>query len=158
MPSTSGPLLPEIPFAKNVDQRYQSDVNERFRRISSLVGKTAPTKTSSGTISGAELILTKPGLLAIKSNAFPLVSLPGDATPVEVLAYLSRPPVGGKVVINLKTAGGLYFTVTIAANATTVDYTNQAFALIPANSIISGDIVSVPQTFPGADLSVIIRF
>jgi len=164
MPNQNAQTYLELPLSGNVDAAFQANLNDTLRQIAlkldSKSGGTSSSGKSSGgasTLSGGELILSVPGTLAIKSNVAPLASLPADITPVEILALVKQAPQGGKIQFQLNSAGNNYNTGTIAANQVSGDQTS-GFAVIPAGSLITLDITDVPQTFPGADLSVIVRF
>lgn len=161
MPSTSAHTFLELPPNTSVDAAYQQAVNDSMRQIARQLDSlgTAPTgKAQPGNTTGGQLILTAPGLLAIQSSVTPLVSLESAGAPVEILAYLKRAPAGGNfsAVINVK--GKPYFTINIPQGATSMDATGQTFGQIPANSVVSVDVTGVGGDFPGADLSVLIRF
>ena len=95
MPRTNPKYALEIATQPNVDAAYQREVNDKMRVIANALDSgSSSTSTSSGSISGSQLILAAPGVLAIQSSVAPLVSLAGDVTPTEIVAYLKQASVG----------------------------------------------------------------
>ena len=83
----------ELPADTPIDRDVLRMLNERLRRIAGLSSGSAaassPAATSTG--GGSVLLLSVPGTLSIRSNAAPLVSLPGSQRFTEFTALLKRP-------------------------------------------------------------------
>lgn len=167
MPRTNAHTALELPKTDKVDPAFQRALNRSFleisRQLDSLgAGSGARSVRASGsggvTVVGSELVLSKPGMLAIEDNVFPLVSLPGDATPSAIIGLVKRAPVGGDIKVLLQVDGEDYFTLTIPENQTEATQTG-GFSAIGADLLVTGDITSVGiTTVPGADLTLIVRF
>lgn len=159
MPRTNPKYSLEISTQPNVDAAYQREVNDKMRTIANALDAGTPSTSTGGgvTVSGSQLILAAPGVLAIQSSVAPLVSLGANVTPTEILAYLKQASQGADLLVNINVNGNLFFTVKIGAGAT--DYDKQgSFGTIAAGDVISVDIVDCGTTFPGSDLSLILRF
>jgi hypothetical protein len=150
--NTVGSALPAIPAGTDL----RTAVNDRLRRISAMVA-TPATSTSSGSGgAGSELILCKPGILGIQSSACPLVSLASDQQPVALVVLLGQASVGGSFTIAVSAGGNAIGGVTLLAGATSGSA--GGLSIIPANAVVVVAITAVGLTFPGADLTVMVRF
>jgi hypothetical protein len=169
MPSQNAHTYLELPPSASVDPAFQQTLNDSLRQIArqfdSLTTGTG-IKTNAGgssgggsvTITGAQLDLSVPGTLAIDDDVPPLISLPADATPTAIIALVKQASQGGPIQAQINVNGTKYAVVTIAVNQTSGSVPGSTFAKIPANQIITLDIIAAPQSFPGADLTVMIRF
>lgn len=108
--------------------------------------------------SGANLLLFAPGTLAIDSNVAPLVSLPRARTIEEIVALVKTPPAGGSLTLRLEAGARQVATVTIGDSQSSGRLNGAGLQPFPANQVCTLAITSVGLTFPGADLSVIVRF
>lgn len=140
-------------------------LNERFRTIAARLDaamagtSTATAKSSGGGGSGAgsELVLSVPGTLGIRTDAAPRVSFPGAVTPAALVLLLKRAPQGAAVTVKVQVAGADWATLTIpdgAASATTTS----GLGAIAADALVTVNLTSVGTVFPGADLTVLVRF
>ena len=157
MGKNTGPGIPAIAEGLFGEALIRA-LNDRFRRVPASSGPgAASVSVLAGGSGPAMLVFTVPGTLAIQSNAAPLVSLAADTQPGSLVALLKQAPVGGPVLLKLATATGLAIgAVTIPAGETTA--TDGSLAKIPANQVLVLAITSVGLTFPGADLTVMVRF
>jgi hypothetical protein len=161
MPSTKAHTDLELPPFSEVDAGFQRSLNDSLRQIARQldgIGTATAQAVNRGSSAGTQLILTAPGTLAIMSSVTPLVSVANMAAPMEVLAYLKQPAQGGSVTLQVNADGAKYFALTIPQGQTKADQSGGNFAQIAAGAVISVDITGVGGTFPGADLTVILRF
>jgi hypothetical protein len=116
---------------------------------------TAPADPVTQT-AGSQVVLSIPGTLAIESNAAQLISFKDARKVVEVELLVKRVPVGAPIDVRILVDGATMATVTLLAGQSGVK-SAAAFA-IAAGKPVRIDVLSVGVTFPGADLSVILRF
>ena len=110
------------------------------------------------TVNLTEIVLSVPGVLAIDSNAAPLVSLPSAGTPSAIVGLIKTAPTGSGVTFAVYAGGStLVGTGTIAAGATSVTVTT-GLAAIAANAVLTLAITAVGSGTAGSDLSVLVRF
>lgn len=148
-----------IPYNPDVDKDYQRVLNEKLRTIESEL-QLQTTATSSGgatTSTGGTIVLSVPGTVAIMSNAAPLVSLPSSITPTEILLLVKQGSIGASLTVRVAVNGTSYATVTAAAGKISASL-KSSFGAIAANQLITLDIINVGTTFPGSNVSVLIRF
>jgi len=159
MRKDTGPGIPAIAEGLFGEALIRA-LNDRFRRVSGAASASGAASTSVATAGAtglAAVVLTVPGTLGIQSSAAPLVSLAADTQPVSLVALVKQAPVGGPVLVKLATATGLAIgAVTIPDGAATA--TGGSLAKIPANVAVVLSITGVGLTFPGADLTVMVRF
>jgi hypothetical protein len=148
--NTDGSKLPAIPAGPDL----RTAVNDRLRRINALLA--TPAAASSSTGGGGQLILTRPGILGIKSSACPLVSLPGDEAPVALVVLLEQGPVGGVFTVSLSAGGNAIGSVTLAEGV--VAGSVGGLSKIAANAVVVVAITAVGLTLPGVGLTVMLRF
>jgi len=150
----------ELPAWYNTEE-LERLLNERFRRISSLLGVSSGTTPSSPAASGgsstSDLFLAVPGTLAIRSNAAPLATFSRDRTITGLVALVKRAPAGGAVTLRLLVEGVAADSIVIAAGAISATAAVGSY-VAPANGLLTLDIVGVGSTFPGADLTVRVLF
>ena len=153
--------LPEGPM--QTGDTLRATLNDRFRTIAArldaaAVGNTTPTPTSGGSTSlaGRELILSVPGTLGIQTDAAPRVSLGETATPAEVRALLKQPSQGASVIVKIRVGGKDWTSITLPVGSSEVSVS--ASGSIAANALITVNLVQVGTVFPGADLTVLVRF
>ncbi len=162
MPNQNASTWLELPTLQGISAEAQLALNDRFRTIAQAldsIGATGTT-TSTATASGRELILTVPGTLGIQTNAAPLVSLPDSITPGGgIVAMLKQPPQGASVKFKLQVGGADYTAVELPAGSSLPVLISGALGgVIAANALVTLNIIQVGTTFPGADLSVLVRF
>lgn len=141
--------VPVVPFRTPM---YNSDGDMSRIWIKFFEG----TGTQAVAGSNGLLILSVPGTLGILSSAAPLVELFADAAPTDITALVKQAPVGGNLVINLVVAAVTLGTVTILAGA--LSGTVSVSGSIAAGALVTLDITGVGLTFPGADLTALVRF
>ena len=119
---------------------------------------SALQRLSQGGISagGSEIVLSVPGTLGIRSNAAPLVTLATAETVTSIAAMVKTAPSGAGLTLAVSAAGTSIGTVTIADGAVMASVSLSA--AVAADTLITLDITQVGSTFPGADLTVLVRF
>lgn len=131
----------------------------RYLRASAVaaVQATKPTTTTTTTTSAPvnQLSLSIPGVLAIESNAADLIELPASATFSSAVLLVKQAPVGGSITLKVSAGGGQLGSVTIPAGQTSS--TTAITWSIPKNSLVTVDVTSVGLTYPGSDLSLLLR-
>jgi len=118
-------------------------------------GGSTSTATSGGDAS--MLVLTVPGTLSMRSSAAPLVSLPEGRDVSEVMALVKQAPAGADLKLDVFVNNAKHTSVAIAKDATT-GKVNSGLKAIAKDQVIALDITAVGTVFPGADLTVMIRF
>jgi hypothetical protein len=162
MPNPNASTWLELPALPGVSGQALQALNDRFRTIAAGMTPAAaaaksPVSTSSS--SGGQVALSVPGTLGVQTNAAALIALETAATPVGLLAMLKQPPQGNPVVVNVLVAGSTYTSVTLpAGSSAVVVITGSLGGAITANAVITLNITQVGTTFPGSDLSVLLRF
>jgi len=112
----------------------------------------APTVTQTA-------LLAVPGVLAIQSDAAPVVTLATESVVKSVEAVLKRAPTGADLKLRVIIDGEEWAAITIADGETGAEVATPAdLAPIGAGKAVRLDILEVGTTFPGADLSLLIRF
>jgi len=115
-------------------------------------GAIAPTVTQT-------VLLAAPGVLAIQSDAAPLVTLAAESAANSVEALVKRAPVGADLKLRVIIDDAEWASITVADGETTGEVAEPAeLDPIPADKALVLEIVQVGTTFPGADLSLLIRF
>jgi hypothetical protein len=150
--NTDGSKLPAIPAGADL----RTAMNDRLRRIAALIATPAAVTSHSSGGGGGELVLSKPGILGIQSSACPLVSLAGDQQPVALVVLLGKGSVGGVFTIAVSAGGNAIGGLTLAAGVTSGSV--GGLSAIPANAVVVVAITAVGLTFPGSDLTVMVRF
>lgn len=135
-------------------------LNDRFRRIptpgdSGGIGGGGSTASGSGAVT--QIVLAVPGTLAIQSSAAPLISLASEAQPTGLVAVVKEAPDGGVLSFKLWAAETAIGGATIPEAATEVELTG-GMVKVPAGSWLRLEITGVGLDFPGADLTVELRF
>lgn len=135
--------------------QFRAILNERLRSLADGIDRAAGAQSDRGAAVAAGLILTVPATLSIRSQAAPLAQTEAAQPVRKIEALLKQAPTGGdlKLAVN---APGLLTTLTIPAGSTAAAV-NGSWT-IPANTVVSIDITAVGLTFPGADLTVTMRF
>jgi hypothetical protein len=137
-------------------------VNAQIAALSSRVEakiaavKAAPAAADPVTVTGGQVVLSIPGTLAIESNAAALVAFKEGRRVSEVELLLKQAPVGSTLEVRVLVDGATMATVTLTAGQTGVK--SAASFAIAAGTPVRIDILNVGTTFPGADLSVILRY
>lgn len=123
-------------------------VNERMRRLASLAS-TGGTSGSSANV----LLLTVPGTLSTRSNAAPLVQLPAMRAIAGLTALVKQAPAGGSLDLQLYAAGSAVASISVADGQTSAEASVNAVIV----GLVTLDITGVGSTFPGSDLTLVVR-
>jgi hypothetical protein len=100
-----------------------------------------------------------PGTLGVRTNAAPLVSIQQSKIPTGIVGLLKQLPQGASVMLNVLVAGLVYTSLELKPGVSSpVLISGGLGGAIAANALITLDIIQVGTTFPGADLSVLLRF
>jgi hypothetical protein len=148
--------IPPIPSGVKPEDLVPA-INDRFRRVAALSGGGGAGGPSGGGTGVGELVLAVPGTLAISSSAAPLVSLPAAVTPKSIPVLLKQAPRGGAVQVNVLAGSGTVGSVTISDGQKSAELKGN-LTMIPADTAVVVEIASVGLTFPGADLTVMVRW
>lgn len=115
-----------------------------------------PTAAESQALDAIQmLVLAVPGTLSIRSSAAPLIALPRERRVAGMLALLKQPAIGGDVGLEIAVDGAKWAELAIPENATKA--AGGLAKAIPAEAVMTLDIVRVGLTFPGSDLTVMLR-
>ena len=150
-----GPTVPPIPAGSGGDQLVAT-INDRLRRLQAATSAVTLPGRATSAAAPAELVLAVPGVLGVTSSAAPLVSLAAVAQPRKILALVKTAPAGAALTVQVLAGGSQVGLVTIAAGSTSASMTGGT--VIPPDTVITLAITSVGTTFPGADLTVMLRF
>lgn len=131
-------------------------LNERLRRIAGLLSTSGEAGGASVSSGASGLLLAVPGTLSVRSNAAPLVKLASSRRIAQLVALLKRAPSGAGITLRLQAGGAEVASVAIAAGATAGEAS--VSATIGAETLVTLDITGVGSVFPGADLSLLVRF
>jgi hypothetical protein len=110
-----------------------------------------------GRPSGRSLILSIPGTLAIHSDAAPIAFFTSAAKLTAVTGAVKQAPIGGALVISLRTPTRHLITLTIPAGSTSVSASATEITMAPAigaGVYIMIDLIGVGTVFPGSGLTV----
>lgn len=141
----------------NVNQTFLGKLNDRMRRISQLVSAGSFTSDNSDT-SATELILSVPGTLSVESNAAPAVTLGTPTSFTTAVVLVKTAPQGNPLALQLYVNGsGWGQALSLPANSTSLKVGLSGVSAIAADQLIRLDITGVGLTFPGSDLTVILR-
>lgn len=123
--------------------------------------KTSSTAAAPPTVAAVtsprQLELTVPGTLGIGSNQAALVELAAAATPASMVALVKQAPSGADLTAQVN-VGGTSWQQIVVKNGQTTATIGSGLGAIAANALVTIDLVGVGTTFPGADLTVLIRF
>jgi len=142
-----------------LDALNQAVADRRYQRRAAA--GTVTQVAGGAVVAGAQpqaLILSVPGTLSIRSDAAPLVSLPEAKTPTAVVALLKQPPSGADLTCEVSVGGSVWASITIPNGETEARLGSKGLRQIGADQLVVLDITAVGTTFPGADLTVMIRF
>jgi hypothetical protein len=138
------------------------EVNAQIAALAArLEGKIAaikgtPAAAEPVTVTGGQVVLSIPGTLAIESNAAALVAFKDARRVSEVELLVKQAPLGSTLEVRVRVDGATMATVTLTAGQTGVK--SAASFAIAVGKPVRIDILNVGTTFPGADLSVILRY
>lgn len=145
----------DIPYDIDGDE-LRAVMNERLRELSASIHELfGASDTSAATTAAAGLAVTVPAKLSIRSQAAPLFRIETATVVRKIEALLKQAPTGGDLALAIN-APGLITTLTIPAGSTASAVSGSW--TIPADTILSIDVTAVGLTFPGADLTVTLRF
>jgi hypothetical protein len=107
---------------------------------------------------GSELLIQVDGTLGIEASPAPPLVVPAAASCRDISARVNVAPTGADLVVTVLRNGQAYATVTIPAGATVSNFVSGA-SLSPllGGDILNVDVTAVGTTYPGADLSVVVR-
>lgn len=147
--------LPPGVFASQPQQL----LNDRLRTISARLDSIGGGGSNTTTITGGaptQLIFSVPGVIGIRSSAAPLVTLASTVNTSSIVALLKQASTEADVKIQMSAAGASFPVLVIPVGQTSANLTVQTS--IPANTPVLLNIIQVGTKFPGADLTVILRF
>lgn len=104
----------------------------------------------------ATLVLSVPGVLAIQSDAAPLMTLGEERTATEVVALVKQAPLGADLTVEVLVGGDAWVEATIPDGEENVTVALED-KTIPAATLVQVNITAVGLTFPGADLTLLVR-
>ncbi|MGA2598948.1 MAG: phage tail protein [Bryobacteraceae bacterium] len=122
---------------------------------------TATTDAGIRTLSGGQFSMQIEGLLAIQTNAVPLVIVDTAHSVRDIFANLGTAPTGAPVNLQVTQNGQPYCALSVPAGATVSNVVDGAtLPPLQSQAQLGLNILAVPQTsgsVPGADLTVTIR-
>jgi hypothetical protein len=118
---------------------------------------TASTDYGLRVLAGGQVDITVEGVLGIQSAAAPEAHVPQTSSVRDIWARLRIAPTGADVVVDVKVAGTVVATLTIADGETEASISGRDLDAIPEEDAITIDVTGVGTTFPGQDLVVNIR-
>ena len=141
--------------------KLHDQLQERFREIEEALGLTSSgggTVTTS--VDGPQaLLFSRAGILGKENDTTPRLALPQKRTVSKLLVYLKQAPSGGNLIVRVRTLLGSaatdLATITLNDGALTGNLANPGS--LPAEAQVLVDVLGVGLTFPGRDLSVILR-
>jgi hypothetical protein len=131
--------------------------NSRGNSETSVIALTGTVDKGLRTLAGGQFSIQVDGFLAIEMDATPELVVDAPHSVRDVFAVV-KTPADGPIELLLKRNGTGYCSLTIYGGETMSNIVN-GFGLAPLESgaRIGLDIVTVGQTNPGADLTVIMR-
>jgi hypothetical protein len=110
------------------------------------------------TLSGGQFSMQVDGFLAIDAAAAPVLVMDAIRSVRDVFAVVRQAPAGGGIQLRLTQNGTLYCELTIAEGATMSNVVD-GFALAPlaSGTRLNLDVRAVGASWPGSDLTVVIR-
>ena len=110
------------------------------------------------TLRGGQFNFQIEGLLAIKNDAVPSVSVQEDLSIRDIYAFVKGAPTGADLQLRINQGGVALATVSITdGQMTSVPLNGAELPVLQAQSNLTLDILAVGTTFPGRDLTVTIR-
>lgn len=157
MPSSSASTDLSLPQVATVAALLPA-LNDRMRQIEMLLGTTsgaASASTSTSSPATGQVVFSIPGTLGMMSNAAPLLQFANAVTPSGLVALLKQAAIGASVMVQIMMGTISLATLTIPAGQTQVSIPGAG--TIPANTLVTLNLISVGTTFPGSGLSVILQ-
>ena len=141
------------------DAVSRSASDRRYLTATAGAAGTVAT-TGSGTAAAAkrQMTLSVPGTLGIGSSLAPLAEMDETRSASQVVALVKQAPVGGSVQVEIAAGGARWGLVSIAAGATRGTLSGDGLPALRVDALVSVNVLAVPATFPGADLTVLVRF
>lgn len=127
---------------RKIFKRYWYDFFDRLRRTASAAG-------------GAGVSFSIPGTLASGANQAPLFSFQESFAPSALDLLVKQAPVGQSIQARVYAGATIVATAEILAGETSG--TAIVSVAIPANAVLTFDLLQVGTTVPGADLTGILR-
>lgn len=116
------------------------------------------TRPGLRTNKGGEYVMQADGTLAIEAAPSPPLPVAIATSVRDVFARLALAPAGAGITITVKRNGAAYATVTIPAGQTVSNtVSGAALAALQPGDLLTFDITGVGSTYPGSDLTVVVR-
>ena len=144
----------------SVPAGFQQKLNDRLRKIAAYIGSANGSSSTGGSSSSSvgQIEFAVPGILAVQSDVAPVLTLPAARTFSKLLVFLKIAPIGGSFTVQLYVNGSAWGpSVSIAAGAKSASANVSGTAAIPADQIIRLDVTACGTTYPGSDLTVMLR-
>jgi hypothetical protein len=110
------------------------------------------------TLSGGQYSFQVAGFLAAQTGAAPDISIEGSHVVRDIFAVIRTPPTDSAIELNINLNGTILCSLSIPAGGTTSNSVRGLLLpVLTTGGLLSLDIISVGQTVPGADLTVVIR-
>jgi hypothetical protein len=162
MPNNTNSLGSLEIIDSSVSSSFQTKLNDRLRRIGSIIGKAGAAGGSGTSGSGvSQITLSVSGILAVESDVAPPFTLGADTSFSTAVMLLKRPPIGSPVSVQLF-VNGTPWGGPIVTSSTSASIDVSGAGPIKANQLVRLDITGVGAlltgvSFPGSDLTVILR-
>lgn len=160
MPSTNASTDLSLPPSIASFAALMPVLNDRMRQIEGLTGSTAKVASSTGggtsTATGSGQVgLSVPGTLGMKTTAAPLLLFGEAVTPSALVAIVAGAAIGASIIVQIMVGGVSYAQITTPAGMQSPNFVSVPGAgTIPANTVVTLNLISVGTTFPGSGLSV----
>lgn len=139
------------------DRRYLGQARTSSATQTGVGGSSSSTPNGATADAATMLILAVPGTLSVRSNAAPLLTLPKARNVAAVVALVKRAPTNQDLKWDIMAGAAKWASLTMTKDSTSVTLVT-GLAALPADTPITLDITQVGTVFPGADLTVMIRF
>ncbi len=131
--------------------------NTRGNSPTASVNLTQSADYGMRTLSGGQFSFQVEGFLAVDSNPAPNVVVEAPHAVGDVYAVVKQAPTGGPITMTLSQNGAPYCTLTIPDGAMSAPSVTGFGQSLQSGAQLSLQIMSVGQTTPGSDLTVIMR-
>lgn len=133
------------------DRRYLTARDQAATSAPAAAGSQAEARAT-------QLDMTAPGILGIASSIAPLAILGERKSASDIVALVKQAPSGADLRVEIAVDGERWAEVAIANGETLGTLAGAGLAAIGADTVISLGVTSTGTVFPGADLTVSIRF
>jgi hypothetical protein len=131
--------------------------NSRGNSATKIVCMTNTVDSGLRTLSGGQYTIQLNGFLAVQQSAAPAIAVEASHAVRDVFAMLGAVS-DAPVELEVKVDGTAWCTVTIATGMpTSPSVSGLALGPLQMGSKITMSVLSVGQTYPGADLTLVIR-